>query len=210
MPTSSQICGTGTQLLTTEPAGTTEQWNQPQNINADDGTTTAPFNALTTSRTATRYLKAAEFGHSIPAGSTITGIELELDLTTAGTNVQPYQIRLSGVTSGLSDDLSDNLNLPSNQTKTFGDSTETWGKSWTISELEADTFSAYISVTGTTPTNFFTTNIDYVKTIIHYDDGSGGGGGGSDFNIKIGGQSISRIMLGDQPINRVKHGSASI
>tara|TARA_Y100000385_G_scaffold103675_1_gene107192 strand:- start:199 stop:831 length:633 start_codon:yes stop_codon:yes gene_type:complete len=210
MGTSSQICGTGLQILDTEPAGTTVQWNQPQNINSDDGTPTAPFSALTSSTTATRYLKAAEFGHSIPVGATINGIELELDMTIAGTSVRPYQIRLSGVTTGLSDDLSDGLNLPSNQTKTFGDSSETWGNSWTISELEADTFSAYISVTGTAPSNFFSTNIDYVKTIIYYTEAGGGGGGGPDFNIKIGGQSISRIMMGDQPIGRVNHGSTSI
>jgi len=207
MATSSQICGTGTQSLT-EPVGTTVSWNQPQNINADNGTTSAPFSVLTSAVTATRFLKAAEFSHSIPAGSTINGIELELDITIAGINVRPYEIRLSGVTSGLSDNLADITNWLSNQTKTYGDSTETWGNSWTVSEIEADTFTAYISATGTAPSNFFSTNIDYVKTIVHYTESGGGGGDdGPDFNIKIGEQSISRIMMGSQPVGRNFFGS---
>lgn len=210
MGTSSQICGTGTQSLTTEPAGTTEQWNQPQNINSDDGSTSAPFNVLTSSSTATRYLKAAEFGHSVPAGATIDGIELEVDFAIAGNGVQDYDIRISGVTAGLSNDLSTSTDLPANTTKTWGGSSELWGKTWTIAELEADTFTAYISATGTSPSNFFSTNIDYVKTTVYYTEAGGGGGGGPDFNIKIGGQSISRIMMGDQPIGRVNHGSTSI
>ncbi len=207
MATSSKICGTGTQPVA-EPAGTTLQWNQPENISADDGTVAAPFSVLTSAVTATRYLKASDFDHSVPAGATINGIELEIDVTIAGLNVRPYQIRLSGVTSGLSDDLSDNVNWLSNQTQTYGDSTETWGNSWTVSEIEAETFSAYISVTGTAPSNFFSTNVDYVKTIVHYTESGGGGGeDGPDFNIKVGGQSISRIMMGSQPVSRAFFGS---
>jgi hypothetical protein len=211
MADSSQIAGTGTQHASL-PAGTTVQWRDTHNLQADDGSTTAApiTGALTSSSTATRYLEASKFSHSIPAGATINGIALEVDFTLAGNGVQDYDIRISGVTAGLSDNLSESANLPSNTTKTWGGSSELWGKTWTIAELEADTFTAYISATGTSPSNFFSTNIDYVKTIVYYTEAGGGGGGGPDFNIKIGGQSISRIMMGDQPISRVNFGSTQI
>jgi len=195
-----------------DPAGATGGgWSSPPNVTADDGSTSN--SPVLASNAYSRYIYGYQFGHNVPAGATIDGIEVLIDRV-AGGLYNDYEVKLSnGViptyTASKTADIGSSWNSNFG-VATYGGPTDTWGRTWTVSEVNDIWFRASLSVQCQTTNIAQSASIDYIKTIVYYTEAGGGGGGGPDFNIKIGGQSISRIMMGDQPISRVNFGSTQI
>ena len=213
MATSTQFAGTG-GVSTTEPPSADNTWRDAGNITADDGSAAATqgvtFDALRSSNSPTYFLVASNFGHTLTGATSIDGIEVKLDIQTAGSNVQDYIIKVSGNSVGLSDNRADLAEWTTSTVETYGSSTDKWFASdpgWSVSEIEATDFTVYISATGTNDLNFLSTNIDYVETVIHYSTGGGGGGGGTNAKIMFGSQEVKNVYMGDQIITDVYFGS---
>lgn len=128
------ICGSGSSV-----SGPNLSWGVPGNITASDGTYTGVAASVNSD---TNYLKASNFGLTVPDGSTIDGIQARIravdDLGVA---------RITGVIVGKSDTaLGSNLessyttisSTPSNYD--YGSSTEKWGLTWSAADVRSSTF----------------------------------------------------------------------
>ena len=215
MPSSSQFPLLGSQTTGfggNLPNGANQSWNNLFNSVSDNGANTTTANPLTSSNGATYFLKNQQYGHSIPSDATIDGIELLVERAQGGGFYSDYEVRVSGSPGMSSSKTADiGASWATTGVATYGGPTDLWGLSWSASDVNSTLFSTYVSVTGTSPLNPATAGLDYVKTIVYYTEAGGGGGDdGPDFNIKIGGQSISRIMMGSQPVGRTFFGSQDI
>lgn len=82
------------------------------------------------------------FGYSIPTDATIKGIEVKSDLfDTPGCTKDNWRVRLSapGVATTTDKSLSNGIN-GTETTKTFGGSTDLWGRTWTPSDINNSHF----------------------------------------------------------------------
>lgn len=206
MPSSSKFPTLGLQTTPPGgmPVGASELWTNLSNSTADDGSNTSTSNVLTSSNTATYFLKNQQYAHSIPAGNNIDGIEVLVERA-GGTNYSDYEVKISGG-PGLSVSKTADIGASwsTGGVATYGGPTDTWGLSWTIADIESTLFSTYVSVTGTAPTNLANAEIDYVQTIVYY---SSAGGGGTNAKIRFGGQEVQNVYKGDQIITDIYFGS---
>jgi hypothetical protein len=121
----------------------------------------------------TSCLQATNFGFSIPAGSIITGIQVDIEKrrsVAAGGVIEDNGLRLikGGTVTG-SDRANFGLNWPTTDTySTYGGSSDLWGTTWTLAEVNAANFGcafACISYTcGATMTSF----VDHIRITVFY------------------------------------------
>ena len=147
-------------------------WNNPGNITADDNVdATSAFGSLSTSDS----LLAAGFGFSIPAGSTIDGIEVKYERWReepglGGPTPTSATVQLANAGSVIGDTKEDLTDWPDSRTvTTVGSSSDVWGAALTADIVNSATFGPRIFVVwpnalGTTET----ANVDYVQVNVHY------------------------------------------
>jgi hypothetical protein len=104
--------------------------------------------ASNSSESRTNLLRMSDFGFSVPAGSTIDGIEVMIDRSASAPNtVDDRIVELFNDSSGFDGtSLANNILWPTADTfVTYGSSTNLWGMEWTIDDVNAASFSVYIS-----------------------------------------------------------------
>ncbi len=127
--------------------------------------------------TASNYLKATNFGFSIPAGSTINGISVDVERkdveTTDKVSIQDNAVRIvkGGVVG--STDRSSGTDWPTTDTyATYGSTSDTWGESWAASDINSTDFGYAISAqairSGGPPGSTEDAHIDHVRITVHY------------------------------------------
>ncbi len=83
------------------------------------------------------------YAFGIPSGATIDGIEVQCEFNSGGGRTATIQFTLSwdnGTT--YTSAKSDTVTGASDETRTYGGATDTWGRSWTSSEFADGTFLA--------------------------------------------------------------------
>lgn len=162
---------------TNDAAVGVQAWTSPGNITADDGSAaSATYND--SSNAGTNYLVAKDFGFSIPSGSTIDGIVVEVDgMCSFGTPVFGNAKIVKGGTISSTNRASDNSGaLPQDgnyRWYTFGGSSILWGESWAYSDINASSFG--FAVTLQSNANYFIyVYVDYVKITVYYTAGAAG------------------------------------
>jgi len=127
-----------------------------------------------------KYLKVVNLGFSIPSGSTITGIEVNLEkfalYNTGSSYAKDSQLKLykGGVLGG-----SDLANTGSNWSTTesvitYGGSSNLWGESWTYSDINATDFGVGFSVyISSVPKVANYAYLDHVSVTVYYTTGGG-------------------------------------
>lgn len=156
------------------------------NIYADDGSVT--ITAMSGgSGTLSNYIKATNFGFSIPSGATIDGIVVEIKRrrTSIGGNTTDNSVRIvkGGTISG--NDYAISTTYSTAYTYyTYGSSSDLWGLSWTDSDINASTFGIAFSVKKTTG-KVNQVNADAARITVYYT--TGGGGGSSANSVLIAG-----------------------
>ena len=152
-------------------------WASTGNITVDDSS----FASVSLSAgTNSKNLEILLFPFAIPSGSTIDGIEMNINAYASGSScdwLDAYLIAGFGVLD--SDDLSDSAGNPavatSETVKTFGGPTELWGSTWTDADINAGGFGASIEVrneSGSTRTVY----VDYITLTVYYTAPVGGSG----------------------------------
>ncbi|MGV9004261.1 beta strand repeat-containing protein [Flavobacterium sp.] len=121
-----------------------------------------------------RYLAGTNFGFSIPAGSIIDGIELEIDRyasrNTGSRNGKDNVVRLvkNGTATGTNNATATTYSTTAT-TVTYGSSTELWGTTWTAADINATNFGAVLSTTIMTGfTNPTTVYVDFFRIKVYY------------------------------------------
>ena len=136
----------------------------------DDGTYTT-FDATSTIDDVTQYYKVTQFGlGGLPAGSTIDGILVEVKRKQTGSAGLPLDqsIRLCTGGSFVGTDKSTSAAWSSTEAYvSFGGSTDTWGRTWTIAEISDTTFGVGVACTDAS-TGGWIAYINAVRIIVYF------------------------------------------
>lgn len=121
-------------------------WSNTGNITAEDSSPAGVSGKSATSH----YLTATSFGFAIPTGSTIDGITVEIrkrrlgDLQSAPSDVQVRIIK--GGAIGATDRSSAVAWGTSYAYTTYGSSSDLWGETWTVTDINATDFGLALAV----------------------------------------------------------------
>jgi hypothetical protein len=148
-------------------------WANPSNAaSSNDSRATV---TITNVNDISNYLKATNFGFSIPAGATIDGIVVEFEQgSSSNGRILDSRVRIvKGGTVG-STDKSNGTGWPATDTyRTYGSSSDLWGETWTSTDINASTFGVVISCTNTT-TSGVEARVDHIRITVHYTEASSG------------------------------------
>jgi large repetitive protein len=123
----------------------------------------------------TQYLKATNFGFSIPSGATIDGIVVEFErksnFNTGSLNISDKILQLVKGGTIVGYDLSDSGTAWSTTEAyfTYGGSSNLWGTSWTYTDINASTFGVVLSIQFNNATkSSVTAFVDHVRITVYY------------------------------------------
>lgn len=119
------------------------------------------------------YLKATNFGFSIPAGSTINGIKVDIEqaLDTGAYGIESA-IRIVKADGSIgSTNKATSAVLPSTDTYvTYGGASDLWGESWSSTDINDADFGVVVSFQGTDGIML----VDHIRITVYYTLSSGG------------------------------------
>lgn len=140
-------------------------WLTPANVGADDGAyaqiTDDNFDNLVFSY----RLDATDFGFDIPNGATIDGIVIEFERSNTKTDDALVQLITWGTPSGNNNSVGATW-LVNDTIATFGSSTDKWGLTWTVDDINASNFGVAVACVGNA--NNADPQIDFLRIIVHY------------------------------------------
>ncbi|MCI0542709.1 prepilin-type N-terminal cleavage/methylation domain-containing protein [bacterium] len=146
-------------------------WTGPGNITTDNGVHATETLAGTA---ATHYLKASNFGFSIPAGATILGIKAEIKRSRSGGStgsVLDSQVRIvkSSGSFGSVNKAATGTPWPSGSTyAAYGNESDLWGENWSPADINSPNFGVVLSATGSTPATNRTARVDHIRITVTY------------------------------------------
>jgi len=157
---------------TSADSGTVD-WTGPGNITASDNSrATASLGKGVVSY----YLRATGFGFNIPTGSTINGITVEIERSiaeaTSNTRDESVKIIKDGTITG--DEKADTGTFwPVNSGDayaTYGGSTDTWGATWTVADINSSNFGVAAQAKNAVPTKptTETAQVDHIRITVTY------------------------------------------
>lgn len=153
-----------------ENNGSGRVWNNPGNITADD--TNYATAALTGNETS-RYLRARDFGFTIPTGATITGISVTImrqsSSNAGGNSVDDNVVRLMKNLTLAGNNYATTTDWPTTMSAAnYGTgTTDMWGTTWTEADINNANFGLYFRVTNESGNNR-TASVDYVEITVYY------------------------------------------
>jgi hypothetical protein len=160
----------GTGTVTDDASIGSASWVDVDDAAGEDGLSAS---ASVDSSTASHYLKATEFGFSIPSGATIDGIEVEAKKRDGGAfGVSDNAVRIVKGGAIGSTDLSSGTNWPGTFSyTTYGGSGDLWGESWTPSDINSANFGFAISAIGNNEISTLA-KIDHIRITVYHTGGS--------------------------------------
>jgi hypothetical protein len=146
----------------------TVAWTNPGNAGASDNSYATCSLSISAQ---SHYLKATNFGFSIPTEATIAGIVVEIERN--GTSPPPppgisdNRVRIvKGGTIGSTNKTDGNW--PSSDAySTYGADDDLWGETWTPADINASTFGVAISAAGVA-IGGTSANIDHIRVTVYY------------------------------------------
>jgi hypothetical protein len=152
----------------------TPAWANPDNAKSSNDSY-AVVTENTTGGTS-NYLKATNFGASIPVGSTINGIEVSIEKkrSTIGTPCYDSEVKIVKADGSIgSTNRADTVTAwaTSDTATVYGSSSDTWGESWSSANINDVDFGVVINTT--TPTTYppISMSIDYISIKVYYTEG---------------------------------------
>jgi hypothetical protein len=176
----------------------TQAWSNPSNAGASD-------NSYATSSIhwdffpSTNYLKATNFGFSIPLSSTINGILVEVEKKT-NTDAEDVEVKIIKGGNIGSTDKSISGDWPQTESYvSYGSSSDLWGETWDASDINDSTFGFVISAGNSA--NTADVNIDHIRITVYYTEATAGTTTG--VQSMTGVNTITFGVEGDLPANPV-------
>ena len=121
----------------------------------------------------THYLKATNFGFSVPAGSTINGIGLQIERHMSGSDITDSDVKIvkADGTIGTTDKASAVAwTTFLNAYYQYGGSSYLWGESWTSTDVNDSDFGVVLSVSSAI--NFSSAFVDHIRMAVCYTEGA--------------------------------------
>lgn len=164
-------------------------WTSPDNCKTSNNTYTQCFGV--SSSQFSNYLKATNFGFSIPSGATIDGILVEIERyanhNSASLHVLDEVVKLvkNGTVVGTNLGVLGTKWATGDAVFSYGGSSELWGTSWTDSDINNANFGAVLQVetVNGAKINIYA-YVDHIKITVYYT------GGGSS-------SAIATLIAGD-------------
>ncbi len=145
----------------------TVSWNTPSLAMLSDDTDTTTSLA---GSEISNYLKASNFGFSLPANTTVLGIKVDVEKKTAGLAlVQDHAVRIvKGGSIGVTDRSNvANWTAASDTYISYGGATDLWGTTWTPADINASNFGFAISAIGV-PGTGGDPEIDHIRITVYH------------------------------------------
>lgn len=153
----------------------TTAWTSPSNAASSNNSYAS---VLLSSFNSSQYLKATNFGFSIPSGATIDGIVVEVELKASSVGyIRDSSVKIvkGGTASGTDKKRSPGVFWPNTDTViTYGGSTDLWGLSWSDTDINASDFGLAFSPSVDTGKTSITAYIDHIRITVYYTTGGGG------------------------------------
>jgi hypothetical protein len=148
-------------------------WESPSNAKASDNSNAVANPATSNAEYDSEYLKATNFGFSIPTGATIDGIEAEIEMTCSyDFGAQPTENEIKIVKSNGSigaTNRATGAGIPAPEASvSYGGSSDLWGETWSVSDINDSDFGIVFS--GTTYSDPFGQglNVDHIQIKVYY------------------------------------------
>ncbi len=150
-------------------------WLNPTRVTAND-------NSYVTANgySQTHYLEATNYGFVIPVGATVNGIQVSIGrfgTTGMGNDARDNTVKLikEGNIVG-NNKANTSSDWPSSETTAnYGSSSDTWGSTWTYSDINASNFGVALSINP----NNRTASVDYIQITVTYTPDTTAPSGGS-------------------------------
>ena len=147
----------------------TVAWFAPDRAKVNDNSYTE---ALLGAGEISHYLKATNFGFSIPTGVTINGILVEIEEVSDDGTADDNEVKIikSDGTLGTQNKAVGGSSFPSNPTYiSYGSSSDLWGETWTAEDINDVDFGTVISAIGAG-----NANVDHIRITVTYVPAAGG------------------------------------
>jgi len=161
----------GTAVNDTSPMEASD-WINPGNILTSDDT----YSTADVGQKFTNYLKATNFGFSIPAGATIDGILMEAEVK--GTASSPLAID-TGVfivkadgSIGTTNQATEAFISATESYVSYGSSSDLWGETWTAAQINDTNFGVVYSAVGSALVCIV--SVDHIRMTVYYTTSGGG------------------------------------
>jgi hypothetical protein len=143
-------------------------WTNPDNAKVSDNVYATAV--LTNNNVQSHWLKATNFGFSIPSGSTITGIVIEGEYKNS-TNDNCYMnakmYKTGSLIGTLKQLLTQNTSEAYRNLYAAGGTTYLWGTSWTADDINNSGFGVGFSSFAATGTGY-TVSVDHIRITVYY------------------------------------------
>lgn len=157
----------GTATNGTRSAGAGAGWTNPGNIGASDNAkATVAINAGQQSPN----LDASSFGFAIPTDAVVTGITVAVErgATTSGNigDIDVYLLK-NGSSTGITDHAVSGDWNSSDAIRTYGNSSDLWGTTWTPADVNASNFGLRFNVDNDAGSTV-TASVDHIQITVYY------------------------------------------
>ena len=165
--------GTGTNGT---PSGGVYDWATPTNIVSNNGVEAVYVTPGGSAQGTSKSLRAKSFGFSIPAGSTIDGIESRhesktVDIVGTLNEYKETTYQLIKTSSYVGSNRRGNQFLGANAVYTRGSSSDLWGTTWSYSQINSSNFGVGFRVTSSGLVAFIhmaQAETDYIQIRVYY------------------------------------------
>jgi hypothetical protein len=158
----------GTTFGNSPLAGSNKNWTNVANAASSNNLYASFGNLGPGVGTHTDYLRVTNFGFNIPGGDAVTGIQVEIERSDPNQNTSDYSIKIiwNGLIVG--PDHSTGLAYPgADAYLSYGGSTDTWGQTWTPTDINNSNFGVVIAAQRNSSGNTGG-QIDHVRiTVFH-------------------------------------------
>lgn len=147
-----------------------EIWSNPTSVKVSDNSNAT----VSVDGTTSHYLKATDYGLSIPSSAVITGIVVSIERessSTANGGSKDAAVRLiKSDTVGTTDrSTSTTYTTVNNIYENHGGSTDLWGETWAPADLNSSSFGVALAVTKPSAAGpDHTVSVDHIKVTVYY------------------------------------------
>jgi hypothetical protein len=158
----------------------TVAWNNPDNAKIGSDSNYAIASNYDTTDLFSHYLKATNFGFSIPNGATINGILVEIQhYTTRDDGAKESAIKIvksDGLIGIINKSTGANWNQYPEVYTSYGSSTDLWGESWDTTKINSSNFGvvASLELNGAITLGTAVAKVDHIRITVYYTEAVGG------------------------------------
>jgi hypothetical protein len=153
-------------------------WSNPSNAKTSNDSDASASPLASDAEYDSEYLKATNFGLAVPVGSTIDGIEVEIEMSCGydfGTQPTENEVKIVKSDGGIgSTNRATGANIPgSDSSVSYGGSSDLWGETWSSTDINDIDFGVVFS--GTTYSDPFgqIISVDHIQIKVYYTESSG-------------------------------------